>query len=36
MREVGKLLLMVVAVGISVAVVLFVMDLLGLQRQLPL
>lgn len=36
MREVGKLLLMVVAVAISVAVILFVMDLLGLQPRLPL
>jgi uncharacterized membrane protein YwzB len=36
MREVGKLLLMVVAVAISVAVILFVMDLLELQPRLPL
>jgi hypothetical protein len=36
MREVGKLLLMVVAVAISVAVILFVTDLLGIRPRLPL
>jgi hypothetical protein len=35
MREVGKLLLMVVATAISVAAILFVMNLLGLQPPRP-
>jgi hypothetical protein len=35
MREVGKLLLMVVATALSVAAILFVMNLLGLQPPRP-
>jgi hypothetical protein len=35
MREVGKLLLMVVATAISVAAILFIMNLLGLQSPRP-
>jgi len=35
MREVGKLLLMVIAVATSVAAILFVMSLLGLQPPRP-
>lgn len=35
MRELGKLLLMIVAVAVSVAVIVFVMNLFGLKPPQP-